>query len=313
MEIEDDNCDDCGGYSSVQENENGEMECKDCGLISGVAIDYGKDNRVFADGSGMESERWGQPATNLLHDKGLTTDIDWRNRDSSGAPISSKTAALMRKVRTQHKRTRIRNATERNLSTAIGELQRLASQMALPHSMREEAAYIYRKAVEKKLVRGRSIEGVVAASLYAACRIRGQPRTLDEVGFHSRTGRKEIGRTYRAIVKSLLLPVQPAYAEGYIPRFCATLQVPQEVSLLSMRLVENAEKHGLVAGRGPTGLAAAAVYLACAIKSVHRTQREVAVAAGVTEVTIRNRFKEMCEAYGINPDTPSKWVYDGDF
>ena len=132
--------------------------------------------------------------TELLHDKGLTTDIDWRNKDFAGAGINSILihAKIFRRLRRQHQRTRISNSKERNLSVALAELQRLGSQMDLPKNVREQAAYIYRKAVEKGLVRGRSIEGVVAASIYASCRMGQIPRTLDEVGAYSRTGRKEI-------------------------------------------------------------------------------------------------------------------------
>ena len=235
-----------------------------------------------------------------MNDKGITTDIDWRNKDYSGTSMNKETSRLFRRLRRQHQRTRISNSTERNLAVALGELQRLGSQMDLPKSVKEEAAFIYRKAVEKKLVRGRSIEGVVAASIYAACRVRRIPRTLDEVGKHSRTGRKEIGRTFRAISRELLLKVAPATPQDYIPRFCSILNLPQTVETSASRILVRAEEIDLTAGRGPTGIAAASVYLASIIEGVERTQREVSDAAGVTEVTIRNRYKEICEALRID-------------
>ena len=153
---------------------------------------------------------------------------------------------------------------------------------------------------------GRSIEGVVAASLYLSCRMADAPRTLDEVGHYSRTGRKEIGRTYRAIVKALKIKVPPAEPHGYVPRFCSSLNLPTMVQVRALRLVHENEKANGMAGRGPTGIAAAAVYLAAMLKGHNRTQREVAVAAGVTEVTIRNRFKEMCADFGFNPANPQE-------
>ena len=171
--------------------------------------------------------------------------------------------------------------------------------MSLPKDVREESAFIYRKAVEKKLVRGRSIEGVVAASLYAACRMRKIPRTLDEVGQFSRTGRKEIGRTFRAIAKELKISVKPSSPADYIPRFCSILKLPQEVKAQSLFLLNEAERVDLTAGRGPTGIAAASVYLASKMKGYEKTQREISDAAGVTEVTIRNRYKEMVNALNI--------------
>ena len=240
------------------------------------------------------------PSTNLLHDKGLTTDISWKNTDFAGSSLGSENSKLFRRLRRQHQRTRVSSSTERNLAVALGELQRLAGQMSLPKDVREESAYIYRKAVEKKLVRGRSIEGVVAASLYAACRMRKIPRTLDEVGQFSRTGRKEIGRTFRAIAKELRISVAPSSPVDYIPRFCSILDLPHTVQAESISLLQRAESQDLTAGRGPTGIAAASVYLASKIKGFEKTQREISEAAGVTEVTIRNRYKEMCNALDIN-------------
>ena len=241
------------------------------------------------------------PSTELLHDKGLTTEIDWRNKDFAGAGISSSTAKMFRRLRRQHQRTRISNSKERNLSVALAELQRLGSQMDLPKQVREQAAYIYRKAVEKGLVRGRSIEGVVAASIYAACRMGQIPRTLDEVGAYSRTGRKEIGRTFRAVAQELKLRVQPSNPKDYIPRFCSILNLPQISQRQALEILADAERIELTAGRGPTGIAAASVYLASLMTKNSRTQREVSEAAGITEVTIRNRYKELCKALSINP------------
>tara|TARA_R110002020_G_scaffold157312_3_gene340002 strand:+ start:455 stop:1390 length:936 start_codon:yes stop_codon:yes gene_type:complete len=286
----------------------GEMVCRDCGLVgSNLVLDEGPDWRTFADTpDGDRQDRTGMPSTELLHDKGLTTDIGWQNRDYAGSSMSSDMSKLFRRLRRQHQRTRISSSTERNLAVALGELQRLASRMALPQNVREEAAFIYRKAVEKKLVRGRSIEGVVAASLYAACRIQGIPRTLDEVGQFSRTGRKEIGRTFRAVSKDLMLRVPPASPENYVPRFCSILGLPTTVECKALTILSQAQSIDLTAGRGPTGIAAASVYLASMLQGHQRTQREVSDAAGVTEVTIRNRYKEICQALEIDPHSQQK-------
>jgi len=292
-------CNECGSRK-LEVDIKGELSCIVCGLVqSNMFLDEGPDWKNYKD-TVESGEHTGMPSTELLHDKGLTTDIDWRNKDYSGSSMNKETSRLFRRLRRQHQRTRISNSTERNLAVALGELQRLGSQMDLPKSVKEEAAFIYRKAVEKKLVRGRSIEGVVAASIYAACRVRRIPRTLDEVGQHSRTGRKEIGRTFRAISRELLLKVAPATPQDYIPRFCSILRLPQSVETSASRILVRAEEIDLTAGRGPTGIAAASVYLASILEGEERTQREVSDAAGVTEVTIRNRYKEICEALSID-------------
>lgn len=283
-----------------------EPYCEDCGLVmKDGLIDLGKDNRVFSDGSGMENERWGQPKTNLLHDGGLTTEMAPALRDGSGAPLSATQRKKYNRLRRQNQRTRIRDAKERNLVTALNELDRLAGQMGLPRNIREDAARIYKQAVYKKLVRGRSIEGVVAACVHASCRINHMARTLDEIGMHSRTGRKEIGRTFKKVMKELKIRIYPAPPSEYVPRFCSHLQLNAPTEGMARTILGRKEISSISAGRGPTGIAAAAVYLSARINGIVRTQREVSQAAGVTEVTIRNRYKEICDVLNINPDSPS--------
>ena len=207
--------------------------------------------------------------------------------------------AQLFRLRKWQRRIRISNATERNLAFALSELDRMASALGLPKSVRETAAVIYRKAVDKNLIRGRSIEGVVAAALYAACRQAGVPRTLDEIATFSRVDRKEIGRTYRFIARELGLKLMPTSPADYVPRFCAALGLSGDVQKKAIEIIKKAEERELTSGRGPTGVAAAAIYIASILLGERRTQREVAEVAGVTEVTIRNRYKELAEKLGI--------------
>ena len=171
----------------------------------------------------------------------------------------------------------------------------LASGMGLPRNVRETAAMVYRKAVNKNLIRGRSIEGVVAASLYAACRQCNVPRTLDEVADPSRVGRKEIGRTYRFMTRELKLKLMPTSPKDYVSRFCSELKLSGEVQSRAVEILKEAADKELTSGRGPTGVAAAAIYISSILSNERRTQREVAEVAGVTEVTIRNRYKELLD------------------
>ncbi len=148
----------------------------------------------------------------------------------------------------------------------------------------------------------RSIEGVAAASLYAACRQCGVPRTLDEIGQASRTGRKEIGRTYRFMVRELKMKIMPTGPEDYISRFCSGLGLDAEVEAKAYELIKAAQEKELTSGRGPTGIAASIIYIASVLCGKRRTQREVAEVAGVTEVTIRNRYKELIQNLNIELD-----------
>jgi transcription initiation factor TFIIB len=237
--------------------------------------------------------------TYTIHDKGLSTMIDWRNRDSYGKSISSGSRAQLYRLRKWQRRIRVSNATERNLAFALSELDRMASALGLPRNVRETAAVVYRKAVEKNLIRGRSIEGVAAAALYAACRQCSVPRTLDEIAEVSRVSRKEIGRTYRFVSRELGLKLVPTSPTDYVPRFTSGLNLKGDVQSKAVEILRQAAEKELTSGRGPTGVAAAAIYIASILCGERRTQREVADIAGVTEVTIRNRYKELAEELDI--------------
>jgi transcription initiation factor TFIIB len=238
--------------------------------------------------------------TYTIHDKGLSTTIGWKNKDSYGRTIPTKNRAQLYRLRKWQRRIRVSNATERNLAYALSELDRMASGMGLPRNVRETAAVIYRKAVNKNLIRGRSIEGVVAASLYAACRQNGVPRTLDEIANASHVTRKEIGRTYRFMTRELKLRLMPTRPQDYVSRFCSELKLSGAVQSRAMDILKDATDKELTSGRGPTGVAAAAIYVASILGNERRTQREVADVAGVTEVTIRNRYKELTDKLGID-------------
>ena len=293
-------CPECGSHTLVRDYERAELVCSDCGLvIDENFFDQGPEWRAFDHDQRMKRSRVGAPMTYTIHDKGLSTMIDWRNRDSYGKTISSKNRAQLYRLRKWQRRIRVSNATERNLAFALSELDRMASALGLSRNVRETAAVVYRKAVDKNLIRGRSIEGVAAAALYAACRQCNVPRTLDEIAEVSRVSRKEIGRTYRFVSRELALKLMPTSPIDYIPRFCSGLNLKGEVQAKGIEILRQAAEKELTSGRGPTGVAAAAIYIASILCGDRRTQREVADVAGVTEVTIRNRYKELAEELDI--------------
>ena len=234
-----------------------------------------------------------------IHDKGLSTVIGWKNRDSYGKSIPTRNRAQIYRLRKWARRIRISNAAEKSLAIAFSELDRMASGMGLPRTVRETAAMIYRKAALKKLIRGRSIEGVITAALYAACRQCHVPRTLDELSNIAHISRKEIGRTYRYVSRELGLKLLPTSPEDYISRFCSELKLSGDVRAKTLEILQDAARRELTSGRGPTGMAAASLYIASVLCGERRTQREVAEVAGVTEVTIRNRYKELTKELDI--------------
>jgi len=294
-------CVECG-CKQFEQNEGGFESCLDCGLVKvGMVLDH-RPTRSFNE-DGESNEHHGRPVNEFEHES-LTTEMAPAYKGGDGNTLTSKEKQKWGRLRHLDNRGRIRDGKERNLATALTELKRISSRMHLPSPVAKDAAAIYRQAVDAKLIRGRSIEGVVAASLYAACRKHNNPRTLDDIGSHSRTGRKEIGRTYRFIKKQLKLEIGLANPDDYIPRFCSELAVGFSVQRESHEIL-NVIGTGSMVSRGPTGIAAAAIYLAAKRQGNERTQSEVAQVAGVTEVTIRNRYKELCEILNYDPSNPS--------
>jgi transcription initiation factor TFIIB len=232
----------------------------------------------------------------MMHDKGLSTNIDWRDKDAYGNSLSGKQRQKMQRLRKWNERFRTRDSKERNLKQALGEIDRMASALGLPENVRETASVIYRRALDEDLLPGRSIEGVSTSSVYAAARQAGVPRSLDEINEVSRVEKSEIARTYRYVVRELGLEVKPADPESYVPRFASSLELSDEAEHRARQLLQNAKEQGVHSGKSPVGLAAAAVYAAALLTNEKTTQAAVSEVADISEVTIRNRYHELLEA-----------------
>ncbi|MGV8176984.1 MAG: transcription initiation factor IIB [Candidatus Bilamarchaeaceae archaeon] len=293
-------CPECGGKKLVRDYEKGEIICASCGLVVSENIeDMGPDWRAFDAEQREKRARGGAPIKFMRPNKGLVTEIDQYNRDIRGGKISPKKQAQLYRMRKWHKRVSIATSMERNLVIALSELNRVASSLGLPENVKESAALLYRRAVKEELIRGRLIESVVAAVIYSVCRMEGIPRTLDEISKASGIEKKEIGRAYRFLKTELQVDVPLTDPGQYVPKFATALRLSGPVQEEAVKLIRKALKKGLISGRGPTGVAAAALYIASALHGEKRTQKEVADVAGVTEVTIRNRYRELKKELGL--------------
>ncbi|GGN17099.1 transcription initiation factor IIB [Halarchaeum nitratireducens] len=289
-------CPECGGNLVVDES-HGETVCEECGLVVDEdEIDRGPEWRAFNSQEKDQKSRVGAPTTNMMHDKGLSTNIGWQNKDAYGNSLSSRQRQKMQRLRTWNERFRTRDSKERNLKQALGEIERMASALGLPKNVRETASVIYRRALDEDLLPGRSIEGVATAALYAAARQASTPRSLDEVTNVSRVEKDEIARTYRYVVRELSLEIAPADPTSYVPRFVSDLGLSDEVERQARDLLESAKREGIYSGKSPVGLAAAAVYAAGLLTNDRVTQNQVSEVANISEVTIRNRYHELLEA-----------------
>jgi transcription initiation factor TFIIB len=289
-------CPECGGLV-VADEEHGESVCSDCGLVvEEDGIDRGPEWRAFDAAEKDQKSRVGAPTTNTMHDKGLSTNIDWRDKDAYGNSLGARQRQKMQRLRKWNERFRTRDSKERNLKQALGEIDRMASALGLPDNVRETASVIYRRALDEDLLPGRSIEGVSTSSVYAAARQAGVPRSLDEIAEVSRVEKSEVARTYRYVVRELGLEVKPADPESYVPRFASEIGLSDEAEHRARELLRTAKDKGVHSGKSPVGLAAAAVYAAALLTNEKTTQAEVSRVADISEVTIRNRYHELLEA-----------------
>ena len=289
-------CPECGSSRLMRDSVCAEVVCMNCGFVVAAKIaDRGPEWRAFTSEQREKRTRVGAPLTYTIHDKGLSTMIDWHDRDVYGKSLSPNQKAQVYRLRKWQRRIRVSDATERNLAFALSEITKIASNLNLPKNILETASVIYRKAVKERLIRGRSIQGVTAAAVYLACRQCKLARTLEEISQASNVNKKEVGRSYRFLIKELDYFVPPVKPSQYITKFSNQLTMQGKVEEIAHKILAAAKELKLTSGRGPTGIAAAASYIASVLTGERKTQREIAEIAQVTEVTIRNRYKELVE------------------
>jgi len=289
-------CPECGSTRLMRDYECAEVVCMNCGFVITAKIaDRGPEWRAFTNEQRAKRTRVGAPLTYTIHDKGLSTMIDWHDRDVYGKSLSPGQKAQVYRLRKWQRRIRVSDATERNLAFALSEITKIANNLNLPKNILETASVIYRKAVKERLIRGRSIQGVTSAAVYLACRQCKLARTLEEIAQASNVNKKEVGRSYRFLIKELDYFVPPVKPSQYITKFSNQLTMQGKVEEIAHKILTTAKDLKLTSGRGPTGIAAAASYIASVLTGERKTQREIAEIAQVTEVTIRNRYKELVE------------------
>ena len=285
---------DCGNSEIVTDNSTGEQICTKCGtVLNETVIDHGPEWRAFDQAQKENLERAGAPLTPLIHDRGLSTTISWRSQDATGRHLTQEEKQRQYRLRKWQRRTSASDSTQRNLTQALSELTRIADELNLPQNTRETAAMIYRRAVTQGLIRGRTIQSVVASAIYMACRQCEVIRSLEDVAKAATITRKEAARNYRHLYKQLEPEVPQVDKDNLITKYVSQLRIGGETERLCRRVMDQASEQRLTIGRAPEGITAAALYIACKINQEDRTQGEIAKVAQITEVTIRNRYKEL--------------------
>jgi transcription initiation factor TFIIB len=285
----------------VTDPETGELIRKETGeVISDNMLSQGKEWRSFDIEEGANRTRTGTPTSLAFHDMGLSTVIGKEGTDASGNSIDTGTRMRMSRLRTWDNRSQVHSSTERSLQKAFSILSRLKDRLGLPNHITEKAAYTYRKAQERGLVRGDTIDSVLAASIYVAARQSGVPRTLEEISEISNVKPKHAARSYRRIVTQLDIKAPIIDPSKYIMKIANKLGFDEKIKRKALQLMEQAQKKNILVGKDPVSMATSLLYLVNVGEGQHKTQSEIAKAAGTTEVTVRNRSKELRQKLGLD-------------
>jgi len=287
-------CPRCGKNNLVTDPESSELFCAKCGFVIDERVSNFGPERKFSDDT-VNKSRTGDRTSLTRHDQGLSTIINPINKDSSGNPLSASMKTSIKRLRIWDSRSRTNTSVDKNLQRALGELLKMKEKLSLSDAIVEKAAYIYRKAIEKKLVKGRSISSLIAAALYAACRESGTPRTLNEISNSINIKRKNLAVCYRMILKELDLKMPVVDSISCIAKIASSANLSEKTKRYAIKLLKKAEEEKILAGKDPMGMAASALYLASLEKGENVGQRTLALAGGITEVTIRNRCKNLRE------------------
>ncbi len=290
--IESERCARCGKGPIINDNSSGELLCNACGFVVTERMQAaGPEWRAFTSEEHQERARTGMPSSLAVHDMGLATIIGLANKDASGKPLTVSMKSMIGRLRTWDSRSQVHGSVDRNFRQAFSELDTLKDKLAIGDAVIEKAAYVYRKVMDKDLVRGRSISALIVASLYVACRSSETPRTLKELSYLSNLKKKDVSRCYRLLIRELDLMMPVLHPTKCVARIASKIGVGEKTKRKALEILKRADEARISASKDPMGMAAAALYLSCVSNGENITQKDVAEAAGVTEVTIRNRYK----------------------
>ena len=293
-------CQRCNKGAMLTDSNTGEMFCSKCGFVATDRVEQeGPEWRSFSKEEGDGRTRTGTPTSLAMHDMGLATIINPVNKDATGKPLSASMKSTIERLRTWDNRSQVHEPVDRNFRQAFSELDRLKTKLALSDAVIEKTAYIYRKALDKGLVRGRSISALMASALYAACRDTETPRNLKDVEQAANIKRKDIARCYRLLIKELDLKMPVTDSIQCVARIASRIGIAEKTKRYAVNVLKQAQENEVSAGKDPMGLAAAALYLSCVKNGENKTQKDIAEAANVTEVTIRNRYKGLKDSLNL--------------
>ena len=283
-------CELCGGKDIFTDIETGEEVCSNCGcVVNDVVLSRRKHNLSHISGGKTYNP------SQSIYNKSANTTISG-TKDAFGAQLGRETLDKMRRLKHHDNISKTSDNVDRNLSIAMSELDRICTRLHLPLVVKERGASIYRKSLTCDMIRGRSIEAFVAASVYAACRLLNMPRQLKVVSEISKRGQSEVSSTYRFILRELNLKPPLDNSLKYVSGIVSTIKAPQIVELTALDLLKQAKDKQVLKGKDPIGVASGAVLLACELEGFAVTQRVISEAGNVTGITMRSRYRDLKKA-----------------
>ena len=284
-------CNYCNASKFVTDDVIGETICSNCGfVISENAEDRGIERKLIS--GSFDTTRTGPGLTLKRHDRGLNTIIGIQNKDSVGKPLSVKSANTFSRLRKWDSRSQTKNSADRNLRVALQEFDKIQSKLGLSDPVIERASFFYRKAIERNLIRGRTVKSIAAACLYASCKDLECNRTLNEIAKQFVIQRKELARAYRVLFRELGFTVSVVDPIKSINKIASKIGISEKTIRKAIQILDAAQDAGIVSGKNPEIMAATAIYAACVITGELKSQITIAEIAGTSTVSIRNRIHE---------------------
>jgi len=285
-------CPECDGVQLVSDDT--ETYCPDCGLIvEDAGLDHGPEWTPYDE---AERRRVGGPVTPMRHDRGISAEIG-RFRDGHGRELPAATQARLRRLRRWDRRARFESKADQNLAHGLGEIRRIGGALGVGESIQAEAGQLFREAQSADLIRGRSLESMASASVYAACRRRQLPRFLDEIAEAARVDRGKVRLAYGVLNRELSLRIPPALPADFLPRLASVVDASEEVRERAAHLCDSEAVAGLANGRKPAGVAAGCLYFAARELDGYGavTQAELAAAARISDVSLQHVWQDLQE------------------
>ena len=289
-------CPSCGQNKVVTDDKIGELYCTYCGfVISENMVDMDAEYHSFSNDT-KNKIRVGDRTSLLLHDMGLSTIIGKPNQDVTGKPISNMMKESFRRLRRQNNRAQINSSLERNYVQAFSDMNNMKIKLALSDPIIETAAYRYRKAVEKGLTRGRTIKAMVGACIYLACRNAEISRSLHDIATSINISKKDLKKCYKSLLMEFEIIVPPPNPLSSVSKIGNIVGLSEKTKRQAMVILEKERDLGGLAGKDPNALTAAVLYVVGRAHGEIKSQRKISSAAGVTEVTIRNRIRGLSKS-----------------